>query len=499
MSDARSVSGGETVSRVYAKEGRLTTSSTPYGATGKRSTRGLLPYLLDSVYLGGLAITAPYLACAGRGRLLMDHVRRQTQDIPIRAGNRPCVWVHGVSVGEILSARGLLKKFSEEYPDWEIVLSTTTRAGIEAGKKHYPGRQVISFPFDMSFLVRRAFDRIRPDLVMIVEHELWPNFLGHAESRNVPVVFVNGRLSERSLRGYRWLSRVMAWPPRGVVQICAEDETSARGFRELGVDENRVRVTGNIKFDNTLETPPCHRNELGLHPDDWVLLAGSTHVGEEELLIDSFCQLRADQPRTRLVLAPRRVERTPEIRRAVERRGLQLVLWSRLAQQNGFAPGAANGNGLNGNGRSLGSADARRNGTRQSRELGRDQVLLIDTVGELHRISGASDVVFVGGSLVPFGGHNIIEPASLGRAVVVGPHHGNFRQVVASFKDNEALVVVKNPGELLSKLRYLQANPDKATQIGQRAAATVARNIGASQRTFDAVRPLIDELSRRRR
>ncbi len=212
------------MSRVYAKEGRLTTASTPQGAAsagdaGKPATRRLLPYLLDSVYLGGLAITAPYLACAGRGRPLMDHVRRQTQDIPIRAGNRPCVWVHGVSVGEILSARGLLKKFSEEYPDWEVVLSATTRAGIEAGKKHYPGRHVISFPFDMSFLVRRAFDRIRPDLVMIVEHELWPNFLGHAASRNVPVVIVNGRLSERSLRGYRWLSRLMAWPPRSVVQI----------------------------------------------------------------------------------------------------------------------------------------------------------------------------------------------------------------------------------------------------------------------------------------
>lgn len=498
------------MSRVYAKGGSVTMSSTPKDtasseaagecfSAGEPSTRKLYPFLLDAVYVGALVVTAPYLACAGRGRLMMDHLRRQTRDIPIRTGSRPCVWVHGVSVGEILSARGLLKKISEEYPEWELVLSTTTRAGIEAGKKHYPDRQVISYPFDMSFLVRRAFDRIRPDLVIIVEHELWPNFLGHAESRKVPVIIVNGRLSERSLRGYRWLSRVIAWPPRGVVQICAEDETSARGFCELGVDPSRVRVTGNIKFDNTLETPPCRRDELGLRTEDWVLVAGSTHVGEEELLIDSFCKLCAQDPRARLVLAPRRVERTAEISRALERRGLQPVLFSHLVDGvgEGHGIGRSDRHGLR---RSRGAPAYNGNGggTLRGRALDQDQVLLIDTVGELHRISAASDVVFVGGSLVPFGGHNIIEPASLGRPVVVGPHHENFRQVVASFRDDEALVVVKNRAELLSKLRFLQANPEQAHQLGQRAAATVARNVGASQRTFDAIRPLIDKLNRRR-
>ena len=498
-----------TVDSGYRKERSVDQTGTPLDAAslldaGRRSSSpGLFPYFLDSVYMGGLLMTVPYLACAGRGRFLVDHLRRQTQDIPARAGENPCVWVHGVSVGEILSARGFLKKYSDIFPDWDIVLSTTTRAGIEAGSKHYPDKQIISFPFDMSFLVKRAFDRIRPDLVIIVEHELWPNFLRHAEFRRVPVVIVNGRLSERSLRGYRWLSRIMAWPPRGVVQICVEDETSASGFCELGIDRSRVRVTGNIKFDSILEQPLCSRQELGLSADDWVLVAGSTHVGEEEPLIDSFCQLRAEEPRVRLVLAPRRIERTAEISRALERRGLRPVLWSRVARENAPAHGSVTRTlaGLGGGTGLRGTADNNGNGNGgsvvESRELERDQVLLVDTVGELHRLSGAGDVVFVGGSFVPFGGHNIIEPASLGRPVVIGPHYKNFRQVVASFRENDALIVVKDRSELLAKLRYLHANPDAATQLGQRAAATVARNVGASQRTFDAVRPLVDELNGR--
>ena len=170
------------------------------------------------------------------------------------------------------------------------MLSTTTQAGVKAGERHYEGTRILSYPFDLSYLVRRAFDRIRPDLIVIVEHELWPNFLRHAEARGIPVAIVNGRLSERSLRGYRWLSKVLSWPPRGIVNFCVEDEGSAEGFSKLGVDASQIHVTGNLKFDNQPSGAALERTQLGFSPDDWIVVAGSTHPGEDEIVLDAFSE-----------------------------------------------------------------------------------------------------------------------------------------------------------------------------------------------------------------
>ena len=490
--------------RVYAKENGVSQTSAERN-TPKRQPRGLVPFVLDSAYLGGLLVTMPYLFCVGRGRGVMDHLRRQTQPPPKRRGDRPCLWVHGVSVGEILSARRFLQRFSKDYADWEIVLSTTTRAGLEAGKRHYPDRPIFSYPFDLSFLVRRAFDSIRPDLVIIVEHELWPNFLGHAASRDVPVVIVNGRLSGRSLGGYRWLSRLLRWPPRSVVQFCVEDETSAEGFRELGVPSDRICVTGNFKFDNVVTPSGCCRQDFGFSAKEWVLVATSTHPGEEEQLVQAFMKLRAEDPNTRIVLAPRRVERAAEIGRIVEKRGLQPVLWSQLETRRRAVSQAAATNGTssaNGNGthsaQTTGPMVAGSNGNHNgngrvngTRGIQTDQILIVDTVGELQHVVPSADVVFVGGSLIPFGGHNVIEPASLGQPVVIGPHYDSFRQVMSAFLAQEAVVVVNDGSDLYDKLRHLKSHPEESQRLGERAATTVARNTGASERTFEAIQPII--------
>ncbi len=528
--------------RVRAKDDSAVQSSPPLdplnGVQPRDSVRGIIPYLLDSVYLSSLLFTVPYLFCAGRARSVMDHLRRRSRQIPQRTGNRPCVWVHGVSVGEILSARHFLHRFSEHFPEWECLLSTTTRAGIEAGKRHYPNCKIFSYPFDLSFLVKRAFDNVRPDLVIIVEHELWPNFLKHAEARGVPVVLVNGRLSKRSFKGYRWLSRVMSWPPKSVVKVCAEDEISARGFSKLGVDRKRIQVTGNFKFDNTATPTACMRKELGIANSDWVLLAGSTHNGEEEPIVDAFMRIRAADSQARLVLAPRRVERVGEISRLLERRGLQARLWSEVstAYSNGTAPASKNGrasnngshdhitSGSGGNGQLAESNDASgyharerldgsgTNGIHSGNAGGSDngnghvvtepvaqadQVILVDTIGELQKIAAVANVVFVGGSLIPFGGHNVIEPAALGRPVLIGPHHDNFRQVVSAFLENDAVIIVHSAEELYQHLHQLKTSPQTARRLGERAAQTVARNTGASERTFQAIRPIVTKLSER--
>ncbi len=433
---------------------------------------GLGRYILDAVYFGGLCFALPYMAVTGKARRVLEHIPRRSRDLPARKGAKPCLWVHGVSVGEILSVRQLLRRFSSEFSDWDVVLSTTTRSGIEVGRKHYPDTQIVSYPFDLSYLVRRAFDRIRPDLIVIVEHELWPNFLWQAQARRVPVVIVNGRMSERSLRGYEWLSKLVRWPPPGIIEYCVEDQVSADGYRRLGAAPDRIHVTGNLKFDNASSPPSGLREELGLNGSDWVLVAASTHTGEEDLLLDSFGSLYREDSRTRLILAPRHAERADELTGLVRRKGFEALRWSELKASLG---------------------------TRAWQENGHGEVVIVDTMGELDRISTAGDVVFVGGSLVPFGGHNVIAPAGMGRPVVIGPHYANFRSVVSAFLERDALVVAKDSTDFTHKLHELKRDPVFAEGIARRASETVASHSGASDRTLEVLRPIVERIEAKSR
>lgn len=454
---------------MFGEEARAVTAFDPEAS--RRQSPGFRRFVLDAAYLGVLSMALPYLALTGKAGRVRDHMRRRARVLPPRGGKRPCLWVHGVSVGEILSVRFLLKRFQEEFPEWDVVLSTTTRAGLEVGRKHYAGTNVVSYPFDLSYLVGKAFDRLRPDLILIVEHELWPNFLWHAEARQVPVAIVNGRMSERSLRGYERLRRFVAWPPPGIVEYCVEDQVSADAYHRLGVPPERIHVTGNLKFDNCSAPTPGLREELGLGANDWVMVASSTHSGEEAVLLDAFLPLRGADAQARLILVPRRTERTPEISALVRARGLEVVLWSELKLR-------------------LASGE---------RSPWRGEVVVVDTMGELDRISTAGDVVFVGGTLVPFGGHNVIAPAGQGRPVIIGPHYHNFRSVVAAFLEREALVVAQDAPDLARKLEELKRNSAGAVALGLRASETVARHSGASERTLDVLRPLLHQLAPRPR
>jgi 3-deoxy-D-manno-octulosonic-acid transferase len=212
------------------------------------------------------------------------------------------------------------------------------------------------------------------------------------------------------------------------------------------------------------------REELGLNGAEWVLFASSTHRGEEEALLDSFAALWREDPKARLVIAPRRAERADELDRIIARRGLKALRWSRLGNGSGPRPGAINGHG---------------------------QVIVVDTIGDVERLQAAGDVVFVGGSLVPFGGHNVIAPAGLGRPVVIGPHYQNFRAVVGAFLEREAVLVAGDASELSRKLRELKSDPDRARRLAREAVETVALHVGASERTLAALRPLVESRASR--
>ena len=417
---------------------------------------------VDFAYYLGLLLAGPFLAlkvARPRGRRHVAGLRERLGACPPRRGARPCLWIHGVSVGEIRAAGTLVEALERALPEWEIALSTTTATGHEVARGAHPGKRVFFFPVDFSWSVRRVFDAIRPDAVLLVELEVWPNFLHEASRRRVPVVIVNGRISERSFRRFRLLRRLFD-PLSRLGPLCVQTDVYAQRFRELGVPAQQIHVTGSVKYDQLSPTaaPPdgdAVRADLGLGAGDRVLMGGSTHPGEEEALVAAFQALRGGAAALRLVLVPRHNERTDEVARLLERAGLRAV--RRSAQPPERPP------------------------------LARDEVLLVDTVGELGRLYAAADVVFVGGSLIPHGGQNVLEPVLLGKPTLLGPHYGNFREPVERLLAADGARLVDSAEALVAEVRGLLAAPGEAAALGERGRAALREAQGATARTAELV------------
>ena len=372
-------------------------------------------------------------------------------------GGRPSIWVHAVSVGEVQAARTLIPGLRDRYPGHRLWLSTTTRTGraVAAGIVAVDG--LFYFPLDLPPAVDRVLDRVRPVLFVAVDTELWPNLLRRCARRGVRTVLVNGRISDRSYPRYRlvrrWFRRVLA----DVDRCCAQSDESARRLVALGAPADRVVTTGNLKFD-ALPAPrpgPPSRDgdlprSLGLAPDRPVLVAASTHPGEEGPVLDAFRRLRSRVPDLVLVLAPRHPERGAEVAALAADRGLAVVRRSRLPEDG----------------------------------AGRADVVVLDTVGELPALFPAATVVFVGGSLAPVGGHNVIEPAAWGRPVMFGPHMENFAEIAELFLAHRAARRVSGAGELEPVLAELLADPRQRAELGAAARSLVEANRGAAARSL---------------
>jgi 3-deoxy-D-manno-octulosonic-acid transferase len=430
-----------------------------------------MAYLLNVIYLVALVVAAPGMIYArfrhgkyreGWSEKLWGHLAR-------RDSRGPCIWFHAVSVGEVNLLAPLLERWERLHPEWECVISTTTQTGYALATKRYSPRQVFYCPLDFTWSVRRVLRRIRPDVLVLTELELWPNLIELSRERGVKVAVINGRLSERSFRGY---SRI-GWLVRRVLAqvnlIAVQDETYAERFRKLGTPADRVHVTGSVKFDGA----QSDRNNsatrslaaiAGIRPDDIVFVAGSTQAPEESLALEAFLQLAEAYPRLKLILVPRHPERFKEVAQAIDqemtRRRLPWKLRSELPAAN-----------------SAGSES---------------RVLLVDAVGELSAWWGMAHIAFVGGSLGKRGGQNMIEPAAYGVPTSFGPNTANFRDVVQLLLDRDAAVVVQN-GTALEKFveRCLQ-NPGWAKELGLRARELVQQQLGASDRTV----ALLDRLTR---
>ncbi|MGE0707768.1 MAG: 3-deoxy-D-manno-octulosonic acid transferase [Planctomycetota bacterium] len=417
--------------------------------------------LVDFAYYGGLMLASPLLlwkVLQRRGRRHLAGLRQRLGDCPRRDDERPCIWIHGVSVGEIRAARTLVEAIERELPDFEIVLSTTTGTGQEVARATYPGKRVIYFPLDFSWSVGRVFRAVRPDVVILVELEIWPNFLQEAHRRRIPVALVNGRISARSYNGYR-LVRGWLFDPIGKIgRFFVQTERYAERFRRLGIPASQIHVTGSVKYDMLVAPEPVDpaavRADLGVATDDLVLMGGSTHPSEEAALLEVYRELRHDFPRLRLVLVPRHTERTGEVEALARPFGPVVRRTTRQAS-----------------------------GAREPMPTG--DVLLVDTVGELGRLYSAADLVFVGGSLIPHGGQNMLEPVLYGKPTLFGPHWDNFREPVERLLAARGAREVADRAELLGAARELLHDPAEAAAMGARGREAMIGAQGATARTME--------------
>jgi 3-deoxy-D-manno-octulosonic-acid transferase len=419
-----------------------------------------MPWLLNVAYFALLAVLSPVLGwrIVVRGKYRTGWREKLLGQVKPRGGDRPCLWFHAVSVGEVLQLEPVLKELRVRLPAVEFVISTTTPTGRSVAEAKFPRDRVCYFPLDFSWAVREAVARLRPTAIVLVELELWPNFVLHARRSGIPVALINGRLSERSLRGYRRLRPLVSRLLGSLQAIAVQNSTYAERFLELGASRQQLSITGSIKFDRvesdrrnpkTLEL----RAAFGIGDSEPVFVAGSTQESEEAAAIDAYLAVRARFPALRLILVPRHKERFDEVARLIESRGLPLCR------------------------RSSASNAVPRHDSRS--------VFLLDTLGELAACWGLADVAFVGGSLTNRGGQNMIEPAGYGAAVLFGPNTHNFRDVVERLLSADAARVVHNGAELTAAVADCLAHPERARAQGARAQELVLSQQGATQRTIE--------------
>jgi 3-deoxy-D-manno-octulosonic-acid transferase len=397
--------------------------------------------------------------------------RRVARGVPVNLAARlgglapmdarpPRGWVHAVSVGETLAAEPLVRALRRTWNDLPLVLTTVTETGAGVARERLRGiAEHRFFPLDIPWCVRRALDVIEPAFLICMETELWPNTLRALDARGAPVMIANGRISDRSLARYAAVRPLLGAVLRGVRVFAMQSEEDARRIVRLGAPADRVFVTGNLKHDAAPGDPGgagAWRARLGLGAQQPVWIAGSTHAGEEDAVLRAHRAARARWPDLALVLAPRHPERATEVLALVARHGLEGV---RRTEWSGAAAPPA--------------------------------VIVLDTVGELAALYAAADVVFVGGSLVPIGGHNPLEPAREGKPVLVGPHTGNFRDATGLLLDAGGARRVADGPALAAEVTALLDDPLSRRALGQAARHAVDSRAGAVGATLDLVRAFV--------
>jgi len=378
--------------------------------------------------------------------------------------DRP-IWIHAVSVGEAISIKALVLELRKAYPHKKLVISTVTTTGNKIAQGLLePGDLLTYLPLDFSFIVNSVLKRINPCLFIIAETEIWPNLIISLHKQKIPIVTVNGRISDSSYAGYRAIKLFIRPILNKIEQFCVQSGRDALRLQNLGVRKEKIHATGNVKFDMDLEdsaglNAKAYRQKLWLGLEDKLLVCGSTHAQEEELIIKVYQELLPVFPKLKLLIAPRHPERSKNIADIVSKNEFTPVFISSILQPIG--PACIN-----------------------------SPIFILDIIGTLLNFYSAADIVFVGGSLVKTGGHNILEPAGLKKPVIFGPYMFNFRDITGLFLENKAGIIVHNPAELKRKIKELLENSLLAKELGERAYELIIKNSGATRKNIGIIKQL---------
>jgi len=429
-------------------------------------------YLLYSLLLTvGFVVLLPKFAIdALRTRKYVTGLSQRLGKLPIISHDHPVIWIHCVSVGETEAARPLVRALLDRFPSHRLVISTTTVTGQKVARAAFgkDAAAVFYFPIDWAWTIRRVLRTIQPAAVLIMETELWPNLLRECRARSIPVALVNGRISQTSFRRYQLINSFIRRVLRNLSVALMQSEGDAVRIRQLGLAPDRVLMSGNVKFDSAkvatdgaITASLCLR--FGFSQTRPLIVAGSTHAPEELIVIEAFKQLQNLQPSVRLLIAPRHPERFSEVATVLNKAGLK---WARRSDE-------------------------------QKPDDAACDLILLDTVGELRAAYSLATVAFIGGSIASRGGHNVLEPASLGIAVVTGAHTENFAAITKALLDENAVVQLPNletsqaSTELASVLRELLADEARRLEIGRRALTVCNQNRGATERTIQVIEEIL--------
>lgn len=426
-------------------------------------------FLYSVLVVAFFALVSPwFLYQAIRYRKYVASLSQRMGYLPVsfNTDGEHSIWIHAVSVGEVLTARPLARDLRARYPRLRIFLSTTTITGQAIARRSvHDVDGVFYFPFDLGIFVRRTLELVRPRLFIMMETEIWPNLLRECRKRGIKTAIVNGRLSHRSYPRYRLVRSFIARVLDDVDSFCVQSEESARRFIDLGANPGRVAVTGSLKFDSLdLSTPAVQARArdrvlryFRISSARPVIVAGSTMKGEEAAVLEAFRRVRSAVPYTLLILAPRHVERATDVEQQCRHEGFKVIRRSELP------------------------IDAEP----------RADVVVLDTIGELATLYQLATVAFVGGSLVDTGGHNILEPAVFGKPIVFGPHMSNFAEIASAFVNNSAGVQLKSDRELAETLLALMTDPVRRARLGAAARALVEANRGAKDKSIAVLTALL--------
>ena len=397
---------------------------------------------------------------------------------------KKCIWIHAVSVGEVNAAKTVVQELKKKFDNYEIIISTTTDTGQARAKAIFGSENlIIYFPFDFSWVMRRAFENINPSICLLMELEVWPNFVSTAKKLNVPVVIVNGRISDRSFSRYNKVLPLIKGVFAKIELALAQTQEYAERFKKIGVPENNVVVTGSLKYDTAQITDKVEGSDLlaeqlekvgcamytnsnnGVHSTPYIWVAGATGPGEEEIILDVYKQLHETFNDLRLVIVPRKPERFNEVAQLITNSGFDCFRYNTIKQAS--------------------KSESRVTSNGQ-------QVILGDTMGDLRKFYSLATIIFVGRSLVPMGGSDMMEAAALGKCTIFGPYAFNFRQTVdALIKDNGA-ILVNDKNELLEAMQKCLSDSDYAKAIAKNGRQVIKNNQGATRKSIEHIEEILN-------